>query len=435
MDLSHGAKPNIFILSMTSFDRDILGSYGGKNSPMPFLDSEAKKGILFEQVFNSTSWRNIIPYLNKEVLNSTAEESGYSFLGKSFEEYHPWLREKIAKAKKVPGSWRYKILRNQNFEKEVAKYFSLFPKKPKNPLFSVLHLKENHVPYVKADTFESLPKELKAYLEETKNFEKRIPFLLALLDEGIVYKLLKRKYTPRINPRGIRQFSMKSYLEITNQELLKLWKSSKFYQKDLALLKHYYHLSMGRLDKRLKGISEKLKQLSKNRPYIILYVGAHGELFMEQDKLFHGSIVSDDAISVPAIMVSNLLKSKKRFSSQISLKSFAIYIKKLLVNLEKVENWEKYFSLLEDNDYIMAINCEADQIALRGGDYFKIVYEPHFDRYSIFDLKKDPKEKRPLDLEQDIRVKMMKVQLQEKLLSVSHQYDLIGKDFYCPMKF
>ena len=432
-------KPSLLIISFTSFNKDFLTSYGGKESSMPFFDELAKNSLLFENALNQSSWRNITGVLTPVGDQKIMKKNGYHAIGYKVTKFSPIAWEKIKRLGVQEAPFKIKFHRYED-HKDIWKTLKTKFKKPiKKPFFTQIHLKTNHIPYINTSKWEKLPAELRAYLSQTKDYKKRIPFLLSLLDEEIVYPLLGWKLEKVINNAGFREISKQTYLSIHKEKYLNQWKESPYYKRDLELLKKYYSKTLKTTDAIVSRFLNEVLHYKKQKNLILILMGAHGESFMEHGRLSHGEGVSDTEIKIPLIIhypkeIKKQIIHKKQFNDS-SLGKLALEVIK---NKDrKINLYEKVKAVSVKDKALFISNCGGNLFALRVNNKWKMTYDLYNDHFELFDIQKDPEEKNPLKPGQESESYLkMKALLMEKQLHISGKRKVrkILTDSYCPVR-
>ena len=427
--------PSVLLISISSFDKSILKTYGAMESAMPYLDSMANESATLLNAFNSVSWRNLGPALYPRLTVKNFKKGNIHPIGDPTSKWGYRIWEKLKKVSWKLPPWKIKTHRyetDEEIKKRLTKHFKTLPKKR---FFSMVHFKRNHIPYVKQESFEELPEEIRTYLDKTKDFKNRLPFLYALIDEKIIRKMLNEPFKEYKNELGYREINKEVYGIVQDLSNLDKWKKSKTYTKDLELLKKYYRISMKGIDDHLKYLLNDLVKIKKQKNLLTIVMGAHGEAFMQHGRLLHGESVYDEEIRIPMFLHYPEVLGTDPFPQQFRLRSMAGVIHKLLMGrIHKSELREHIISLKEQDREMLIVNCQGDTYALRTANSIKIHYDQRTDKYKAFDLYNDPDEIVDVIFHvQRPEMYRLKTTMMEKMIETSKKHDLIDDTSYCPV--
>ena len=381
----------------------------------PFLWELSQKGTVFENCFSVASWTlpsfkgiltSTYPLMfegklrideNRTSLAQVLQKAGYKTIGLT---YHPNLHRYFGYNAgfdyffdDIEGEWEwggslireiadsmFKYLKNKELLKKLTYYYSLhimkrslktgykfhFPaeeinkkavellKKTKKPYFCWLHYLDAHFPY--------LPK-------KTRLSEKEVRRL----------NLLRERWY-----RG----------------------GKKVNGEDLRKLKGLYKQKVKEIDSALKMFFEKAKKEGLLKNTIVVITSDHGEEFNEHGAFHHEMNLYDELTHVPLIILGSHLK-KKKVSKPVSQIDLAPTILDLL-KMKKPKQWLGESMFKNNRRYVISeegqklrgeairnnftLNLNYKKIAIRNKDKKYIYNERGKDE--LFDLKKDPREKR-----------------------------------------
>lgn len=362
-------KPNIVLITIDSLRADFVGYQNQNENNTPFLDSFAKKSIIFTNAISPANptfftycsiMTGTLPFTfgsylgipNNDKITTIAEVlknndyATYAFLAdspslyleygydKGFDIYNDGY-ENVNKFALSSGKFLWKlrqatpefilkvieIIRQfvkstfvnhqisipaEELNKKVKKHFSNLEKKP---FFLWLHFMDPHVPY---------------YSGLNKYFYKNGPLIRKIINKLIFFKEL---------PISLRK------MKIKNEKVLKIFKEA-------------YRSAVKYTDKELEKIVIYLRNKYPNTVFII--TSDHGEAFMEHNNFYAHEPFSlySELIQIPLLFYVPGLKPKK-ISKTVSLVSLAKTISELAgIHQSKFQG----NNILKDKTYSSANN-------------------------------------------------------------------------------
>ena len=429
-------RPSILIVSMSSMNKFFIGSYGAKNSALPIFDEYAPKSMLFKNALNRTSWRNVAPHLITTVHANGIEKFGFTPVGFKVSSYSRGSKNKVKKFKVSDPPYKIKLFRYQPMKERKKILKEKFKGTLNKKIISHIHIKTHHIPYIMGETWKKLPKKIRNYLERTKNYHNRIPFLLSLIDEKLVYEKLKWKFEENKNESGFREVTKRTYLEILNQDNLDRWKNSPTFEKDLAMLKTYYLKALKETNEVLRYILDDAFQIKKRKKKLLILMGAHGESFMENGFLGHGKDVTIEENGYPLLIYSPGLIEPKVHEEQFNDEDIAKFVLMLLRKKNALTLIDKFFEKSAiRNEFFWMINCQGDLFALRWKNQFVMKYYFKTDSYELFRIE-GRKEVIMEPTEDPGNFVYLKIRVQEELFNLSEndRFRKIDETSYCPVR-
>lgn len=408
-----GIKPrklNILVLSTCSLRGDRMGMYGRKSSPTRAIDFVANKSFIFDNAITDMSWSNVSGFLS-DITFEELKTNGYEAIGRE------WTKSEIF--------W-------QKLRKETPAYYFRYPnalKSPRalpptpykgdlellkerilasknKPFFMEAHNKIMHIPYgiTIFGNNDLITNKLSApsreyYLEYFNNLEKypeRIPLSLFLSyrTEAFTEHVIK---VLKLSPFAIKQLknpeTPPSFVGILNNvEIMDKWKNSKYFKRDLEIIKEAYDLRLKEYDKSLKDVLNLYgdKELQDNT--VIIFTGDHGEAFFEHGFMIHGETTFDEMIKFPLFVKFPNQESGERIHEQFYQQGIMDIVKKIMVGEINQDNFKEYIEETNNHPMIISRTCSKTIHSLRYKNEWKYVKDLRRDRSYLYDLKNDPGE-------------------------------------------
>ena len=272
-------QPSLLLITIDTLRADRLPFYGYKRNTAPFLGKLAEHGIVFTNVYSTSSWT--VPSMTSLVTG--VYPSSHGVMRGSIKEGHVYSQEPVPK--KLPnlpeqlralGYRTYAVTANYHLTKELGfgrgfdRYdcvgFCAAEKvnqsflKWKNeieaqngPVFIWLHYFDPHTPHIARQPW------LKQYQnDETEAESVRISSLYRPL-------LLKKE----IQAKG---------------------------QRILTLAKSHYDSEINYCDEQIKKLFQEFPSLGQ---YVLVFTADHGEEFMEHGKLGHARNLYNETVRIP----------------------------------------------------------------------------------------------------------------------------------------
>jgi len=399
---------HVFFITIDTLRADHLGCYGYVRNTSPFIDSLAKKGVLFENAYSQSPstcpshasiFTGLYPSQHRVLANGYVLDDSYTTLAEI-------LRENGLKTAAFASTDRHFHQSNidQGFEfyeepldTEKTYGFKYRPARltinnaiiwldnfdPKNKLFLWIHVFDPHYPY-------HPPRE---YYKELGNDLKKDIFL---------------QYVERFHI-DTEVFNMK----VLSSDYEQLSSKEKMYEYITN-----YDAEIKYVDNELRRFYDFVERKGLNKNSLWIITSDHGEALGQHHWLQHGALIYQEEIHVPLIFFSNQKFNSKRikevvenfniFSTVLDFLQIKI-VKELATEINSMslfkkiwnaqENLEKKFAFSErvrkaKKDPIIKIYEERQKYAIQNKD-FKYIYRSDSED-EFYDIREDPFEQNNL---------------------------------------
>ncbi|MGZ3790474.1 MAG: sulfatase-like hydrolase/transferase [Bacteriovorax sp.] len=400
-------KLNILILSTCSLRADRLGYANGQNTS-PYIDEVAKNSFIFKNAFTDKSWSNVSGFLQR-IPSSFARKHGYTPLGNLESE----SAGKINGVKKggfflrLPGfNYQTSPLTLFDYSDDLKKIKGRLLNTSKYPFYVEIHNKVMHLPYGAAlDKYhrpvrylispESV-KYVREYEANYLNFPDRLPFSIFLgnIDKAQIPLVIKA-----LNIDKEQAEKMLEKIETTlfigslnNKDVMNRWKNSKYFQRDLEIIKEIYDYRLKMYDESLKEIINLYgdKNLADNT--VIIFTGDHGEAFFEHGYMIHGETVFDEMLNFPLFVKFPGQTKGAQINQQFYQEGIATIVKKLMTGELNQENFNEYIAKKITYPFVYSRTCSNNLRSIRYNNEWKYIIDFKKDKKYLYDLKRDPHE-------------------------------------------
>jgi hypothetical protein len=168
---------------------------------------------------------------------------------------------------------------------------------------------------------------------------------------------------------------------------IKLWKESDNYIQDIDLIKDLYDGKLYSYDKLLSPLFKTLSSDKFKNNTIVIFLGDHGESFMEHDDISHGHNLYDEFLTIPALVKLPQNSTLKNMPNQLNLKTFYDIIVKIING----SSWDEATKLINDK-YILSGNCKGDLFSIRFDNKWKYFFNILTNESKLYDIEKNPSE-------------------------------------------
>ncbi|MCB0420191.1 MAG: sulfatase-like hydrolase/transferase [Bdellovibrionales bacterium] len=413
------SKYNVLIISVCSLRSDDIFS-SNLEKIAPNLFNFLNRSTLFKNGYATFPYTHFRYYLS-ELSHKAIMPNNFHFIGQGrlLKELKDW---NIPPDEAPPLFFNYA-------EKGLASYAiqTLIKRssfQEARPFVSLIHFKDLHRPYYTNELRPYLDKSTAAYVSELftgpKFEEAQIPLYRLLFSSEwfVKNKIESRLELPISNDDLLALYRTREEQIINihdNKRLLEKWQSSANFSKDLRSLRTIYRAQISLFDKTLKPLLEKYAN-GQNEDTIIIFLGDHGEAFMEHGKLFHATDVYDEMIAFPLAIHFPNQNEKIEIDSQVSFQKLTQWIKLYLHQKVTSLGVGNLVSTLKD-DYIVSVNCAKDVYSVRYMNSWKLIHRELNDTFELYDLNFDPYEHRNVLSEEPEIARMLKIYLLENKYS------------------
>lgn len=425
---------NILVLGNCSLRKDFLSIYDKSKNTTPLLAEFFKNNsIVFKNAFNSQAWSNFsnysVLYFEKDLLKS----AGYQSLG----EYKDSRFLRIPRRRNFDKATEYRKMRLQMYQRKTREIdpdalkrvkeewlsginasehshhllqvneglegvYQRIDRHSKNkPWYLHVHSKYMHYPYIDhlnnpsgwdRNLSESSKKLVEKYRNNFDQFPEKLPLLFYLFND---IELARRHPYVQENYSGDLKSASKIALAglVANPTLLKLWSESEGFEEDLEILKQVYASKVVFYDKLIGQLLNRLKAKGHLENTLVVFVGDHGEEFMESGQLSHFDNVNDIALTLPMA-----IKWPDDFKFQNIVIEDQFHFGELVKILRQVvqggKEPEKLLASMDpaSSQYIISRDCNNTQFSVRYLNKWKLVIDYRSNSKTLFDLEADPME-------------------------------------------
>ncbi len=399
-------KMNILILSACSLRADRIGLYGGL-SKTPYLDKAATNSYVFNNAYAALSWSNVADFLSSLTI-SELQQDGYTAIGRPWSAEHflphtdyskiaPFLiitPHPTSLIRPMPSTYRsdlaaikVKILDRANW-----------------PFLIEVHNKMMHYPYggefyQKIRISNMISENSKAYIKDYsinyKKYPERLPLGMTFMETSVMLEEiisvfnLKNKAAKKVR---ISKDELHFVGVLNNKMILNNWQKSKYFARDLEVIKEMYDVRMNIFDESIKEILNFYdnSELAKNT--VLIFTGDHGEGLFEHGYLVHGETVFDEMIRFPLFIKFPGQTASFKMDDQFFQQSIYKIIKKIMAGELNQTNFESFIKTAAASPFIFSRNCANDIKSLRYKNEWKLMQNLKTDKSYLFDLKNDPSE-------------------------------------------
>lgn len=384
---------NIVLIALDPLRADELSSYGNPRPVTPTLDSLAKKGFLFTQVFAVSPWT--LPSA-MSLLTGT-----YPF------QHHITNKEIILKGQKqelVPAQLSSAAPNLTTLATNLKAHgyatggfaggAALSPSYGFDQGFDV---------YKSQGTFDGLPEVLPAARDfiRTHSGEKFFVFIHGFDVHG--------QYVPLggYDRRFVENYKGGLTGSAEEQKLLREEGVSNgrifLTQEDTVFLRNIYDEKMARADESIRSIISDIEDLKLSEKTLIVFTSNHGDEFYEHGRIDHGMTLFDEVLHIPLIIVVPGVIGNKKITSQVRNIDI-IPTLFALVGIEPEKNFASQqsginvLSAFYGKDLRLDVFAETDyryatfQRAIRTWDNWKLISDEETQSKQLYNLTNDPKE-------------------------------------------
>jgi hypothetical protein len=443
-------KYNILIVSTCSLSYNRVGYNGTNNTPN--IDQLASNSFIIDNAITDMSWSNVSGFLSK-LTNANLKLYGYHAIGNpwSFEE-ESWQQLKKDTPTyyfRTPDSDRETGEKTSSYQDDINEVKKRVLDKKNWPFVLDLHTKVLHLPYggpfyrslvrTKEEPKKSKPIRymvspevtdyINEYIDNMDKYPERIPFSIFLGSKRKDFKdeIIKMINFDKYTADSLRSTNAKNFHYIgivNNRSVLDQWHKSKYFAKDVEVIKQIYDARLKVYDESLKDLLNYYHDPDFEKNTIIIFTGDHGEAFFEHDYMTHGETVFDEMIRFPLFIKFPGQQQGEHLKPQFYQEGISEIVEKIIKGELKEANFKEYLLKKGAKDFIFSRNCANDLHSIRYQNKWKLVWDLKKNIKSLYDLVLDPQEKinvygQHLDVEAIIEenyLDTIKVQSENKML-------------------
>ncbi|HEY3298819.1 MAG TPA: sulfatase [Armatimonadota bacterium] len=371
--LSLPEKPNVIIIMADTLRADHVGCYGYSRNTTPNIDRLAKDGIRFNQAIANSSWTtaSVASFMTSQYPQSVLlrGEDGNGYGGSPTLTTHVAT---LAQSLRDQGYATGAVVSNTQFGKErnAGQGFDYF----------------NDCSELRGSTSPTVISSARNWIG--KNKDKRFFFFALLMDIHSPYRRHPEfDFDPKYSGK------CRDEVSVTRNDTLATAKCSVSHMQDLydsnvAYTDHYIGLLIDDLKK--KGLYDKS---------IIVFLSDHGEQFADHGGFFHGNTLYRELLHVPLIIKLPhqmqgrvidgpfpLINLSPTLIKQIGEDAASIRPKGKAVDLKNVKVMRDASTFSATSLYTTLRSVQTEE--------FKYILDVKSRKGQLFDLKKDPGEKR-----------------------------------------
>jgi len=402
---------NVLVLSTCSLSPSRLGFYNREVKHTRPIDKVAEHAFVFENAVTDMSWSNVSGFLSR-IPASYYKEHGYRAIGRPWSDGElDWQHirgENVPEYyMRIPNFERSTRNAPTNYREDLNEVESKLKDRKNWPFIVEVHNKVVHLPYLKgsfklnSDATKLISEDSQQYIqdyrEKMENYPERIPFSFYVVERSkkltkAVIKILKldKKIADELLENAISPTFVGL---LNNPQILSAWQKSKFFEKDLAVIKETYDNVINVYAKSIQGMLNLYgdKELQDNT--VIIYTGDHGEAFLGHGFMVHGETVFDDMIKFPLFIKFPGQKNGSRIKLQFYQKGIADIVRKIMSGELNKDNFEEYINKHNNHPLIYSRNCANNIKSLRYKNEWKFVENLRNDQKFLYHLVTDPGEK------------------------------------------
>lgn len=395
-------RPNVLVISVCSLRRDHIGLYDYPEETAPNLRRLAGESLVFQNAYTSKPWSSprrfiagITPaelarlgYDNIELPGARrleAEEiAGERAKARSLSLER--LEAEAADRRRYPLSTDILAQYHEEGLREIEK--ALKKERPR-PFFLHVHFKYMHRPYYPPGLDEpplDFPAQtrplLTEYLAGQAAGAHRLPAYAILLDRDELLIPQAASAAFEGNPLGA----------LNRRDVLERWRRSPGFADDLRLIVSAYDWKLRRFDASLGGLLSLYGDQRLRGSTVIVFLGDHGEAFMDHGFLMHGETVYDEELAVPLLVRFPEGTHGQRIRRQFHQRALVDILRAVLAGRLAGPDAARFAREDIPDEPLLATNFTFTQHALRARNKWKLIYDFSTDTRRLYDLEADPEE-------------------------------------------
>ena len=407
-------RKNIILVALDALQAKHVGAYGYKRDTTPFFDELSHRGRVFENAISPSSW-TVPTYLS--IFSSTyPSDHGMTNRYKKFTKTEKILNNfsKLDPSlKPIAQILKEKGYRTAGFTGDAG-------------VAAVLGYNLGFEVYTDETQFGGLDNSLSKSNEWLNSLKPSENFFLFLhgYDCHGQYKI-KENYEGKFFSKKLKtRFKGTPAEQAQLREAALAGKPEKLSKDDMQFWKNWYDSKIYDADSRLKDIYQDLEKRHLLENSIVVVFSDHGTEFFDHGGIDHGHTLYDELIRVPLLVIDPEIKAGPIVHEQVT--TLDILPTGLeLANLETTPELKKQIKgislvpvLKGDAPAARDLFSETDlrnythKRAIRTSDQWKYIMTLESGKDELYNLKKDPDEKKNLVLSETKKAK----EIREKLL-------------------
>ncbi len=372
-------KKNVILISLDTLRADHLGCYGYHRNTTPFLDTFAKKGILFENCISTAPW-TLPAHVS---LLTSLYSSSHSVIDDGLGSIPPMLQSSIPpEIKTLP-----EILQDKGFEtRAITSHLYVSDRFGFERGFNIFHYKQGQI---------------------AGEVTQRALSWLDILSDRPFFLFLHYFdcHDPYAAPPPYRNMFDPAYEGDIDGRLKTIvrYTKAKMTESDLKHLIARYDGEIRYVDDYLRRFIERIEKAGLLENTMIIITSDHGEEFKDHGSLHHGHTLFEELIRVPLLLFlsGDIPISQRRIKSQVSLVDIMPTILDFLeLDIPRGMEGETLIPYLKKANrkprvaYSETSRYKAFQACVRTNEYKNIIsdkFSGH--RETIYNLERDPGEK------------------------------------------
>jgi hypothetical protein len=224
------------------------------------------------------------------------------------------------------------------------------------------------------------------YVAHPEKYPAKAPFLLLLTDSP---RILAWRPDVKALAHVNNEYDLTGLM--SSPKLIKAWKQSPGYLKDLDVIAKIYRANLRYMDQLVAPYLDLFGDEDLKKNTIVIVIGDHGEMHMDHDDLTHSNSVYEKNVRVPMAIRFPGAKFHRVVSDQIHFAAVAHLIEGLTAERLDQDTLPEF---LKQNPSDVAImrDCSNTVRGLRYKNDYKYFVQISDGSRHLFDLKRDPAE-------------------------------------------
>ncbi|MBW2229220.1 MAG: sulfatase [Deltaproteobacteria bacterium] len=391
-----GRPPNVVLYVIDTLRADGLGAYGGAKATTPHIDEFARQGVVFEQVWASSSW--------------TRASMASILTGR-----HPWNHATAGRADRLPedlttlaaifserGYATALVSANPNvgsvfgFDRTFDATFELFTRSQPGVVRGAELVA----------TSEQVGGDAIGWIEAAPR-----PFLLVVLsiDPHSPYTP-PRRFDPALERPGTRVTGLPA--SINRKDLS---------QRDKARIRELYRAEITYNDHSFGAVLKALDEQGLRNDTLVILTSDHGEEFWEHGRRGHGRALTEELLRVP-LAIRHPMNPRVPAGGRIVHPGQSVDILPTILDLVRVPvpDGVDGRSLLgtprtPDEPLLAGLELDGIEMLTARDSRWKLVWDVRQSQLQLYDLQTDPGERTAVDVTRDPLARAAQQRLRDAL--------------------